>query len=127
LIRYGDLLGYTEVEVEAIANLARYHRKSPPKKKHPNYRNLGNKQLRKMIDQLSALLRLAVALDRRQIGAIQAVNCTYLPDLKQLQLSLQTTELGDNCSLELWSLNYKKESFETEFGIELVPMLEPKN
>lgn len=127
LIRHGDLLGYTEVEVEAIANLARYHRKSPPKKKHPNYRSLGNKQLRRMVDQLSALLRLAVALDRRQIGAIQAVNCEYHSDLKQLQLNLQATSLGDNCSLELWSLNYKKESFETEFGIELVPTLEPKN
>lgn len=32
LIRNGELLGYTETEIEIIANLARYHRKSPPKK-----------------------------------------------------------------------------------------------
>lgn len=127
LIRHGDLLGYTELEVEAIANLARYHRKSSPKKKHPNYRNLGNKRLRTMIDQLSALLRLAVALDRRQIGAIQAVDCDYQPDLKQFRLHMQAASPEDDCSLELWSLNYKKDWFETEFGMELVPMLEPKS
>lgn len=32
LIRNSDLLGYAEVEVETIANLARYHRKSDPKR-----------------------------------------------------------------------------------------------
>lgn len=30
LIRYGELLGFTEIELEMIANIARYHRKSPP-------------------------------------------------------------------------------------------------
>jgi len=37
LIRNGELLGYTETEIEVIANLARYHRKNPPKKKHDNF------------------------------------------------------------------------------------------
>ncbi|MEH1815851.1 MAG: Ppx/GppA phosphatase family protein, partial [Nostoc sp.] len=69
LIRNGELLGYTETEIEIIANLARYHRKSPPKKKHENYQSLLTKQQRQIVSQLSAILRLAVALDRRQIGA----------------------------------------------------------
>ena len=38
LIRHSELLGYTETEIETIANLARYHRKSAPKKKHESYR-----------------------------------------------------------------------------------------
>ena len=38
---------------------------------------LVNKTLRQMVDELSPILRLAVALDRRQIGAIRAVTCTY--------------------------------------------------
>ncbi len=37
LIRNGELWGYTETEIEVIANLARYHRKNPPKKKHDNF------------------------------------------------------------------------------------------
>jgi exopolyphosphatase/guanosine-5'-triphosphate,3'-diphosphate pyrophosphatase len=124
LIRNGDLLGYTEIEVETIANLARYHRKSGPKKKHENYRNLTSKAHRRMVEQLSPLLRLAVALDRRQIGAIHQVTCKPRPDLQEFHLLLQATRPGDDCALELWSLDQKKGNFEAEFGLELVITLE---
>ncbi|MCL6434077.1 MAG: Ppx/GppA family phosphatase [Leptolyngbyaceae cyanobacterium HOT.MB2.61] len=123
LIRNGDLLGYTETEVETIANLARYHRKSLPKRKHENYRSLTSKRHRRIVDQLSALLRLAVALDRRQIGAIKQVTCKHLPDKSEFHLLLEAARVGDDCALELWSLNYKKDAFETEFGLKLVPVL----
>ncbi|MGJ3250530.1 MAG: HD domain-containing protein [Elainellaceae cyanobacterium] len=125
LIRNGELLGYTEVQIETIANLARYHRKSAPKKKHENYRNLGSKIHRHIVDQLSALLRLAVALDRRQIGAIQSIRCDYRAGDRELYLYLHGITPNDDCSLELWSLNYKKECFESEFDATLVPVLEP--
>jgi exopolyphosphatase / guanosine-5'-triphosphate,3'-diphosphate pyrophosphatase len=123
LIRHADLLGYTEIEIEAIANLARYHRKSGPKKKHDNYRSLTSKRHRKVVDQLHPLLRLAVALDRRQIGAIQSVKCEYVAADRQLRLHLQASQPNDPCELELWSLNLKKESFETTYGIKLNPVL----
>jgi exopolyphosphatase/guanosine-5'-triphosphate,3'-diphosphate pyrophosphatase len=124
LIRYGELLGYTETEIETIANLARYHRKSNPKKKHESYRNLTSKRHRCMVDQLSPLLRLAVALDRRQIGAIQAVICQFSPTTRELKLQLQAAKADDECSLELWSLATEKSSFESEFGLKVVPLLE---
>jgi len=125
LIRYGELLGYTETEIEAIANLARYHRKSDPKKKHENYRSLSSKRHRRMVEQLSALLRLAVALDRRQIGAIKRITCQVKPEVQEFHLSLHPVRPGDDCALELWSLDQKKNSFETQFGLKLVPILEP--
>ncbi|MGV0106822.1 Ppx/GppA phosphatase family protein [Nostoc sp. DSM 114160] len=124
LIRNGELLGYTETEIEIIANLARYHRKSPPKKKHENYQSLLTKQQRQIVSQLSAILRLAVALDRRQIGAVAQVQCKYYPQLKQVNLLIFPTQSDDNCDLELWSLNYKKGVFEEEFGVRLVASLE---
>lgn len=124
LIRNGELLGYTETEIEIIANLARYHRKSPPKKKHENYQSLLTKQQRQIVSQLSAILRLAVALDRRQIGAIAQVQCEYYPQLNQVNLLIFPTQLDDDCDLELWSLNYKKGVFEEEFGVKLVASLE---
>jgi exopolyphosphatase / guanosine-5'-triphosphate,3'-diphosphate pyrophosphatase len=120
LIRNGELLGYTETEIEIIANLARYHRKSAPKKKHENYRNLLNKQHRQIVSQLSSILRLAVALDRRQIGAIAGVKCEYYPEFKQVNLQVFPSQLDDDCALELWSLNFKKGVFEEEFGVKLV-------
>ena len=125
LIRNGELLGYTEAEIEVIANLARYHRKSAPRKKHESYQNLPSKKHRQMVNQLSALLRIAVALDRRQIGAIVVVNCEYCPERKEMNLHLQPTHPNDDCALELWSLDYKKGVFEAEYGVKLVATLEP--
>jgi len=123
LIRHSDLLGYTEVEIETIANLARYHRKSSPKKKHESYRNIGSKRYRRIVDQLHTMLRLAVALDRRQIGAVQRIYCEYCPEQETLFLRVQAAH-HDDCALELWSLNLKKDSFESEFCLKLVPILE---
>lgn len=125
LIRYSELLGYTETEIELIANLARYHRKSAPKKKHDNYRNLPTKEYRQMVSQLSALLRISVALDRRQIGAISRLECEYIRELAELRLKLFPTFPNDDCTLELWSLNYKKDSFEAEYSLKLLAQLEP--
>jgi exopolyphosphatase / guanosine-5'-triphosphate,3'-diphosphate pyrophosphatase len=123
LIRHADLLGYTEIEIEAIANLARYHRKSGPKKKHENYRSLTSKRYRKVVDQLHPFLRLAVALDRRQIGAIAQVECEYMPIERQLRLHLKATQPEDPCELELWSVNQKKEGFEMAYGMSLTSVL----
>jgi exopolyphosphatase/guanosine-5'-triphosphate,3'-diphosphate pyrophosphatase len=125
LIRHGELLGYTETDIETIANLARYHRKNSPKKKHETYRNLTSKQHRRVVDQLNPLLRLAVALDRRQIGAIQHITCEVRFDLREFRLHMQASQVGDECTLELWSLDNKKACFEEVYGLKLVPVLEP--
>ncbi len=124
LIRYGELLGYTDVEIETIANLARYHRRSGPKKKHDSYRSIDSKKHRRIVEQLSPLLRLAVALDRRQIGAIQQVRCEYLPEEQEMRLYLKAIDLKDDCELELWSLNQKRPSFEEVYDLKLTPILE---
>ena len=123
LIRNAELLGFTELELELIANIARYHRKSKPKKKHEPYQNLPHKQYQLMVRQLSAILRLAVALDRRNQGAIALVDCQYDPQDRTLEFHLQPSEIGDNCALELWNLSYKKEAFEEEFDVQLIPSI----
>jgi exopolyphosphatase / guanosine-5'-triphosphate,3'-diphosphate pyrophosphatase len=125
LVRNSELLGYTETEIELIANIARYHRKSPPKKKHENYRNLVNKEHRLLVNHLSAILRLATALDRRQIGAISRIQCDYNPQTKDFKLRIYPLHPNDDCSLEMWSLDYSKEVFETEFNLKITVVLEP--
>ncbi|NEP45834.1 MAG: Ppx/GppA family phosphatase, partial [Okeania sp. SIO2H7] len=124
LIRNGELLGYSEIEIEAIANMARYHRKSLPKKKHENYQNLP-KKYQQMVSQLSALLRLAIALDRRQKGAIADVKCELNQDKQEFYMWLRPANPEDDCALELWNLDYKKEAFEEEFALKLIAKLEP--
>lgn len=118
LIRNGGLLGYTDAEIEMIANLARYHRKGAPKKKHEAYQVL-SKESRQVVDQLSAILKVAVALDRRQINAIQAIDCEFRPEPRELIIHLTPAQVGDDCDLELWSFEYKKACFEAEFQVKL--------
>ncbi|WP_373539887.1 HD domain-containing protein [Chamaesiphon sp.] len=118
LIRYGELLGYTEAEIDTIANIARYHRKSAPKKKHQNLQNLSKEQ-KSIVSQLSALLRVAVALDRRRIGAIKDVTLNCNPTSHECHLTFYPADPTDACVLECWSLDYKKPVFETEFNLKL--------
>lgn len=124
LIRYDEeLLGYTDSELEIIANLARYHRKSEPKKKHENFQRLAHDTDRLFVRQASSLLRLAVALDRRQIGAVS--EAYLICDLRahQAELRLIPRDPSDPCTLELWSIDYKKVPFEKEFGLTLQPQI----
>jgi exopolyphosphatase/guanosine-5'-triphosphate,3'-diphosphate pyrophosphatase len=122
LIRNSELLGYSENQLELIANIARYHRKSKPKKRHEDYTKLSEKD-QLIVRELSAILRIAVALDRRQIGAISHLECKYDPEYRTLHLHLFSQIPEDDCALELWSLDYKKPIFEEEFGVKLVTTL----
>ena len=126
LIRHAELLGFTEMEIETIANIARYHRKSTPKKKHTAYSKLPD-NYRKQIKHLSAILRLAVALDRRNIGAIKDVHCKYDQEYQKLHLHLIPSNTKDDCSLELWNLDYKKVVFEDLYDLKIMATLESNN
>jgi len=74
---------------------------------------------------LHPFLRLAVALDRWQIGAILDFKCEHCPEVREFYLRLQPLNASDDCALELWSLDYKKPSFEDEYNVKLVATLEP--
>ncbi|MFM1842800.1 MAG: Exopolyphosphatase [Cyanobacteriota bacterium] len=122
LIRHAELLGYTEIELELIANIARYHRRSKPKKRHEDYLKLSEDH-RAAVRQLSAILRLAVALDRRQMGAVNCFECKYDPEYRQLHLHITPNQPDDDCALELWNLAYKKLVFEEEFNVKILSTL----
>ncbi|BAQ62601.1 exopolyphosphatase [Geminocystis sp. NIES-3708] len=122
LIRNAELLGFSEIEIELIAQIARYHRKSKPKRKHETYTCLSDYH-RQIIKQLSAILRLAIALDRRQIGAIKSLECRYDSEYRQLHLHLTPSLPNDDCALELWNLDYKKPIFEQEFQVKVITTL----
>ncbi len=126
LIRNGELLGYAESEIEVIANLARYHRKSEPKKKHENFQRLDSERHKLFVRQASTFLRIATALDRRQIGAIASLRVVCDPQTRACSLRLTPRQNNDPCSLELWSLDYKKQPFEAQFNVTLSVSLESK-
>ena len=87
LIRNSELLGYTETEIEVIANWVRYHQKKPPKKKHDNF-VIVTKKYREVVSKLHPFLRLAVALDRWQIGTISDFKWEHRPQVRKFHLRL---------------------------------------
>jgi exopolyphosphatase/guanosine-5'-triphosphate,3'-diphosphate pyrophosphatase len=63
VIRNGNLRGLSAQEVEIVACVARDHAKGRPGKEDPHYRDLP-KPLRRAVQWLAALLRIAEGLDR---------------------------------------------------------------
>jgi len=64
VIRNSELLtGFTDQEIELIAQVARYHRKSAPRKKHPEFASLQRADQQR-VRLLAGILRVAVGLDR---------------------------------------------------------------
>lgn len=72
LIRHTPLPGFTAPEIAVLANLVRYHRGSPPKRKHEAFRTLPRDD-RHRVRALSALLRVADALDRSHAQPVDGV------------------------------------------------------
>ena len=101
LINHGELLGYNHDEQLVIASLARYHRRSLPKKRHDSWALLDRDQ-RRLVERLSLLLRLAVAIDRRPEGPVASLQAECSGS--KLSIKLQPSDAADDLSLELWSL-----------------------
>ena len=73
IIRNSKLRGFREEEIEIIANVARYHRRSTPKKRHEQYWKL-KPEIRKRIKKLAGILRVADGLDRSHYQNVQELN-----------------------------------------------------
>jgi exopolyphosphatase/guanosine-5'-triphosphate,3'-diphosphate pyrophosphatase len=75
VIRNSELAGLTDNEIEVIAQIARYHRKSEPKQSHPPFAALATEDQR-LVRSLAAVLRVAIGLDRRHEGRVAGVRAT---------------------------------------------------
>ncbi len=114
LIKNGDLNGFEEREVEVIANVARYHCKSSPKKSHDHWRELSDDDQRVVVI-LAAILRLADGLDRSHFSVVKQVHCR----VGAKNVAIEAVAVGDP-ELEIWGANKKKELFEGIFGRKVV-------
>jgi exopolyphosphatase/guanosine-5'-triphosphate,3'-diphosphate pyrophosphatase len=116
VIRNSELLtGFTDHELEIIALVARYHRKSTPKARHPEYAGLHEADQR-VVEILSGLLRIAAGLDRTRAGAVSRVRVEG--GLKGLPLRiLVETAPGADAELELYSARNRKDLLEDALGV----------
>jgi len=72
IIRNSELVGLSDREIEVIAQVARYHRKSPPKLEHPEFATLSPRD-QYLVRALAGILRIAIGLDRTLDGRVTDV------------------------------------------------------
>jgi exopolyphosphatase/guanosine-5'-triphosphate,3'-diphosphate pyrophosphatase len=104
LILHADLLGMAPTERVAVANVARYHRGAAPRKQHANFGSL-DRALRRRIERLSALLRVADGFDRGHIGAVASIEARWTR--KGIQLRAVPDPRATSVRLELWGASRK--------------------
>lgn len=117
LVSASDIFGVRRHEVELIANIARYHRRSCPTSSHENYACL-DRDSRIKVCKLAALLRIADALDRPHVGKVRRVESVLTDD--ELRL---VAGAGTDWTMERKALADKADLFENIFGrrVVLVP------
>jgi exopolyphosphatase/guanosine-5'-triphosphate,3'-diphosphate pyrophosphatase len=128
LIRHGELLGYTENEHLMVAAIARYHRRSLPKKRHESWQLLDGRNARHTVAAMALLLRLAAALDRRPQPMIETLGVSVEQatgsgaTIVNIALQPITTGGGEpepDLSLERWSLEACGGYVQEASGVEL--------
>jgi exopolyphosphatase/guanosine-5'-triphosphate,3'-diphosphate pyrophosphatase len=93
------LTGFTDREIELIAQIARYHRRGAPRSKHPEFALL-SKEDQRLVRCCAGLLRVAIGLDRKHAAKVAAVKVDLAPDL----INIEVAPSGDDdIDLELFS------------------------
>lgn len=111
LILNSDLFGLSRGDLRLVALVARYHRRSAPKKTHDVYGTL-KREDRILVSKMAALLRVADALDRRHDQHLRKLGCSVRADAVVVRVSDV-----DDLTLETMALQQKGRLFEQVFGL----------
>ncbi len=117
LIRHGELLGYSQSEHLMVAAIARYHRKSLPKKRHQSWQLITNRNHRKIVLEMSLILRLASAIDKRPLSAIKSIKIES--QTQKLKVSFIAKNSDQNLNLERWCLSECSSTIKEVCGVDL--------
>ncbi len=118
LIRHGDLLGYSDSEHLMVAAIARYHRRSLPKKRHESWQLLDGREQRRTVAAMALLLRLAVAVDRRPQPVLAGLTLERQSE-SCVSITLKPASPELDLSLERWSLRSCAAAVEEAVGLRL--------
>ena len=114
LISESDIVGLSPRDRLLVANVARYHRKAHPSEDHHHFAVL-SQQEKVLVRQLSAILRVADALDREH--ASQQGKLVIRRQKTRLYLKLSSAQ---SLQLNRWAMNAKAELLHEVFGLEVV-------
>lgn len=113
VIMHSDIMGLSADERALVANVARYHRKSPPSPDHENFRAL-SREGRAKVKALAAILRIADALDREHRAKVKDVAGRIEGDT--LVLEMQGAE---DRTLEEWTVREKAGMLRDALGLDV--------
>jgi exopolyphosphatase / guanosine-5'-triphosphate,3'-diphosphate pyrophosphatase len=114
VIRGTDRLsGFNDGEVEQIALVARYHRKSEPKAKHPEFAALDEAD-QHLVRCLAGLLRVAIGLDRNHAARVSDV---WVDDDGDRLVVSAAPAPGEDISLELYAAGSRKDLLEAVLDV----------
>ncbi|HEX2189903.1 MAG TPA: Ppx/GppA phosphatase family protein [Longimicrobiaceae bacterium] len=113
LVSQSELPGLAPGEIWMVANVARYHRKGEPTPDHDSFARLDAGE-RERVTRMAALLRIADALDREHLQAVEEVRARA----RKKELLLEAQSSGD-LLLERWALRQKAGLFTRTFGLEV--------
>jgi len=114
LLVNSEVFGLSKMDLEIVANVARYHRKGTPQSDHPAYAALP-RSARLTVNRLSAIIRVADALDKAHAQRIQNPKITV--EEGELRIDVETAE---DIALERLTLDQKGSLFEEVFGLKPV-------
>ena len=113
LLSAAPLPGLDADERAAVAQVVRYQRKAAPCQEHEGFASL-DKAWRGRVWKLSALLRLAIALDKERRGRVREVRARH----GKHKLILHLDGEGD-LLLERWAAMKQRDYFEQALGLRL--------
>ena len=105
LVRNSELMGLSDREVELIAQVARYHRKSVPKPDHPEFAALSAAD-QKLVRGLAGILRVAIGLDRTYDARVKSVTVKLGPS--EIVIAVKPRGKKADVSLNLYAANERK-------------------
>jgi exopolyphosphatase/guanosine-5'-triphosphate,3'-diphosphate pyrophosphatase len=113
LIANSEISGLTQEELQLVAHVARYHRRSRPKPAHIEYMALPRER-RMTINKLAALLRVADAIDASRTQHVRNIRCELSDE--NLKIIAPTTA---DVSLEERMLAMLGDLFEDIYGLQV--------
>lgn len=113
IIRASELMGLTHTEQQMVATIARFHSSSSPQTDLGDLPVMSSAR-RLTIAKLSALLRIADALDTSRQQKIKKLSVSLRKDKVVL-----TATANDDIALEQWTMQRKAQFFTAVFGLEV--------
>jgi exopolyphosphatase / guanosine-5'-triphosphate,3'-diphosphate pyrophosphatase len=115
IIKNSDLLGFDQKEIDIMANIARFHRKKKPRKKHLDIIEIADHEQR-MVLVLAMFVRLGESLDRSHAGLVEHTKFVRA-DKNEIVLDIVAQ---NDCQLEIWGVEAEQKAFEKVFSKRLV-------